>query len=244
MSAVHLLAMQVKEDFEGRLPLETMVYNDPQYRDDLTIVISTLGVDELMPRKFLLWGMAKILHRMTALSDFIDSWYELKWQGTVVGDILFNFKPPRALLGGKQFQMSQSNDTSISADAYSLSFEYRFIREQPLASKDVFMGTIGALVQLAQNPDPEYSKFAGGFPTLPSVPPVYNIRIYWGNVYLRHPAPLTKGMLADSMVAAVAYGARFGDFHALGVTVKNHGREIAQGGYYSPPLSIEKLSAS
>ena len=243
MSAVHILAMQVKEDFEGRLPLETMVYSDPQYHD-LTIVISTLGVDELMPRKFLFWGMAKIMHRMTAQSDFIDSWYELKWQGNVVGDILFNSQPPRAPLGGKLFQVSKPNDTSISADASNLSFEYRLIREQILASKDVFMGTIGALVQLAQNPDHEFDKFAGGFPTLPLAQPIYNIRIFWTNEHLRHSLPLTKGVITESMVAAVSYGARFGDFHALGVTVKNNGREVAQGGYDSPPLSIESVSTS
>ena len=243
MSAVHILAMQVKEDFEGRLPLETMEYNDPQYHD-LTIVISTLGVNELMPRKFLVWGIAKIMHRMTAQSDFTDSWYELKWQGNVVGDILFNSQPPRAPLGGKLFHVSKPNDTSISADASSLSFEYRLIRQQILASKDVFMGTIGALVQLAQNPDHEFDKFAGGFPTLPLAQPSYNIRIFWTNDHLRYPLPLTKGMITDSMVAAVSYGARFGDFHALKVTVKNNGKEIAHGGYYSPPLSTESVSAS
>ena len=244
MSAVRLLAMQLKEDFEGRLPLATMEYHDPQYHD-LTIVISTLGVNELMPRKFLFWGIARILHTMTTQSAFIDSWYELKWQGKAIGDILFNSQPPRPpLLGGKPFpKTNKPNDTSISADAYNLSFEYRFIDRQPLASKDVFMGTIGALVQLAQNPDQEFDKFAGGFPTSasPSVPPVYNIRIFWTNGHLRRPSPLAKGVIGDSMLAAVAYGARFGHFHALGVTVKDNGREVAQGGYYSPPLSTESV---
>ena len=243
MSAVHLLATQVTEDFEGRLPLETMVYNDPQYHD-LTIVVSSLGVDELMLRKFLFWGMAQIMHRMTAHHSFIDSWYELKWQGKIVGDILFNSNPPRPPLGGKHFQLYKPNDSSISTDAYSLSFEYRVIGEQLLVDKDVFMATIGALVQLAQTPEQNFDKFAGGFPTASVMLPIYNVRIFWTNSQPRHPLSLTKRLIVDSMVAAMTYGLRFGDFHALGVTVKNNRREVAQGGYYSPPLSTENVSDS
>lgn len=241
MSAVHLLAMQVIEDFEGRLPMETMVYSEDR---DLTIVVSTLGVNELMLRKFLLWGMAKIMHTMTAQNSFIDAWYELKWQGKVVGDVLFNSKPPRPPLGGKDFQMNKPNDTSISTDPYNLSFEYRIMRDQLLADKDVFMATIGALVQLAQNHEQNFDSFAGGFPTVPIVQPVYNVRISWVNSRPRRPLSLTKRIIVDSMLAAVTYGARFGDFHALGVTVKNNGREVAQGGYHLLSLSTENLSGS
>ena len=236
MSVVHLLAMQVIEDFEGRLPVETMVYSEDR---DLTIVVSTLGVNEPMLRRFLLWGMAKIMHTMTAQNNFIDAWYELKWQGKVVGDVLFNKKPPRP-----NSQTFNPNDTSLSTDPYNLSFEYRIMRDQLLADKDVFMATIGALVQLAQNPEQNFDSFAGGFPTVPILQPVYNVRISWTNTRPRRPLSLTKRIIVDSMVAAVTYGARFGDFHALRVTVKNNGREVAQGGYHSLALSTEKVAGS
>lgn len=240
ISAVRLLASQVNENFEGLVPMQKATYTDPQY-PDLAIEMSSLRFGKLVPRKFLFWGLARIMHKMTMDNSFVDSWYELTWQGSPVGDILFNALPTRAQLEanhinttGTWSEMSHTNVTLASIGPKGLSFEYTLITEQLLTGRDVFMGTVGALVQLAQNPNRAFNRFAGIFPGEPGVFPTYNAQIYWTNFQLHHPLPLTKIVIAESMVAAVTYGLRMGDFHGLGVLVKSNGQKIARGGYLAP----------
>ena len=253
MSVVRLLATQVNEDFEGLVSVQKATYTDPQY-PDLTIEMSSLRFGRLVPRKFLFWGLARIMHQMTTDNSFVDSWYELAWQGISIGEILFNAVPARAQLEAKHInttrtrsEMDQSNTTIASIGPKGLSFEYTLITEQLLTGRDVFMGTIGALVQLAQNPHRAFDRFAGNFPGEPGVFSTYNAQIYWTNVYLHHPPPLTKFVIAESMVAAVTYGLRMGDFHGLAVLVKNNGQEVARGGYLArgpPPRGDPNASSS
>lgn len=253
MSAVRLLATQINENFEGLVSVQKAKYTDPQY-PDLTIEMSSLRFGKLVPRKFLFWGLARIMHQMTMDNSFVDSWYELTWQGSAIADILFNAVPARAQLEAKHInttrirsEMDHSNVTIASIGPKGLSFEYTLITEQLLTGRDVFMGTIGALVQLAQNPHRAFDRFAGNFPGEPGVFPTYHAQIYWTNAYLHHPSPLTKLVIAESMVAAVTYGLRMGDFHGLAVLVKNNGQEIARGGYLapgSPPRGEPKASSS
>lgn len=237
MSAVHLLAIESTRNFEGLLPMEKASYNDRLYQD-LTIEVSSTRLYQLMPRKYLLWGIARIMHKMTVDNSFVDSWYELTWEGSLVGEILFVAVPLRAQSGIQRNdtlpvyrKMDQSSGSAVSTATNALSFEYTLIQEQLLTGEDVFMGTIGALVQLAQAPHQLYNQFAGNFPGEPGVFPTYNAQIYWTNVYLQETLPLTKGLLAESMVAAVEYGLSIRDFHALGVLVKDNGRQVARGGY-------------
>ncbi|KAG7002213.1 hypothetical protein G7Y79_00028g062340 [Physcia stellaris] len=254
MSAVRLLATQINEDFEGLVPVQKAEYTDPQY-PDLTIEMSSLRFGRLVPRKFLFWGLARIMHQMTIDNSFVDSWYELTWQGSPVGEILFNAVPARAQLESNHINktrtrsaMDHSNVMMGSTGPEGLSFEYTLVTEQLLIGRDVFMGTIGALIQLAQTPHRAFTRFAGVFPGEPGVFPTYNAQIYWTNAYLHHPLALTKFVIAESMVAAVTYGLGKGDFHGLAVLVKNNnGQEIARGGYLalgSPPRGERNAASS
>jgi len=232
VSAVSMLAMQASQDFHDQLRWPWTAFTDARY-PDLTILVAGAHASDRIPRRYVLWGMARLMNHLVSGNDFRDSFFLLRFQGSVVGSIYIGPPPQRVAQSGtadkplvvlEQSVVDQTNDTtatSISADV--LSWRYQFYG-RPLTMPDIFMGAIGALIEAAQPAsDEKLQSFTGFFQP-------YMAIYHWVSTRTG-PSSFTYGMLIRSIEASAMYAFDQMDFHQLRVRVFNGSQEIGGGGY-------------
>ncbi|KAI4139012.1 MAG: hypothetical protein L6R39_006502 [Caloplaca ligustica] len=233
MHAIRLLGNQAQEDFNGRLPEARLKFRDRQYPNVLVVVASAEPNQPLL-RKHLFWGIARIMHHFRANNRYLASAFALTWQGQQVGEVLFvpgGWGSRKARLGSGYTELSLSDfaantpghkEISARDDLPEMDFSYYGVN---LGMDNVFMGTIGALIQAGEHPDQNFNQFVGAFLG-------YNAFIGWVRV---QPSGIPKRLLVRLMARTASEAMYRRDFHEVKVSVKANGRHIAQGGYISAP---------
>ena len=208
MTAIGLLAQQAQKDFNGRLSRPTIVFRDPRFNPRLQIVVTAQGPNERLPRRYVFWGIARILNHMIHHNTFIGSIWKLFWQGEIVGTIFFIAGSPSQLDTGSPKltinpTLSQplniqrnANNTAISATNAALSYEFEFWG-RILPIDDVFMSAIGALTDLAERVDQAFYSFTGIFQGYPAC--------HLWQSRTGQPSLMTKGRVIAFIVASVTY---------------------------------------
>ncbi len=234
VSAVSMLAAQAAQDFHGRLSSPRVTFSHAQY-PDLAIIVASAHAFDCVPRRYVLWGMARLMNYLVLGNDFRDSFFVLRWQGSMVGNIYMGPPPQRptlsktadtALTAMESSVISQANDTSatpVGVDA--LSFHFQFYGRS-LTMSDIFMGAIGTLIEAAQPAsDEKLQSFTGSFQP-------YLVVYDWSSTPAG-PSSFTYSMLITSIVASVMCALEQLDFHELRVLVKIGTREIGKGEYFT-----------
>lgn len=85
VSAVSVLAMQAAQNFLGRLRGPRIAFTHVQY-PDLTILVAGANASDCIPRRYVLWGMARLMDHPMAGNDFRDPLSVLIFQGSLVGN--------------------------------------------------------------------------------------------------------------------------------------------------------------
>lgn len=231
VSAVSMLAAQAAQDFHGRLRSPRVAFTQAQY-PDLIILVAGADRSHCIPRRYLLWGMARLMNHLVPGNDFRDFFFVLKFQGSLVGNIYIGPPPQRvgtgneALIALEPSIIDQANDTTatlISVDA--LSFHFQFYGRS-LTMSDVFMGAIGALIEAAQPAsDEKLRSFIGFFQPYMAV-------YHWFSSPAG-PSSFTYSMLIRLIEASAMFALEQMDFHQLRVLVTNGTREVGGGGYFT-----------
>lgn len=123
--------------------------------------------------------------------------------------------------------IKQVNYTAIYDETETLSWQYQYFGYS-LTKKEVFMGTVGALI-LAARPasDTKLSNFVGSFPP-------YRAVHHWASS-AGQPPLFTYSILIKSIQATALHALNQMNFHELGVRVTNGVQEIGWGGYVRDP---------
>lgn len=245
MTAVGLLAQETREDFNGRLSQPRIIFRDPNINPRLAIVVAAPGSDQRVLRRHVFWGIARILNHMVTHDAFFGRSWHLTWRGQDVGTIVFvgegtnelgighinnTLTPPTS----QSLALQQTSNRTGISDTNSVTFEYK-LWGNLLTMENIFMSTVGALIQLAAHPDHNFGHFVGTFPH-------YRCFQVWYSQ--QRPPLLSKRLLISSIVASVTYALDQHDWHELKVEVKNNGLIIARGGYADHPLLPGALTVS
>jgi len=178
--------------------------------------------------------MARLMNHLVSGNDFRDSFFVLRFQGSLVGNIYIGppaQEPALKTLGNapialKPSVIDQANNTtatSVSADA--LSFHFQFYGRS-LTMSDVFMGAIGALIEAAQPASYEKLRSFMGF-----FQPYMAVYRWYSSP--AGPSSFTYSMLIKAIEASAMFALEQMDFHQLRVLVTNGTREIGGGGYFT-----------
>jgi len=229
VSAVSILTAQAAQDFHGRLRSPQVAFTQAQY-PDLIILVAGADRSDCIPRRYLLWGMARLMNHLVSGDDFRDSFFVLRFQGSLVGNIYIGPPPQQAAdtapIALEPSIIDQANDTtatSISVD--TLSFHFQFYGRS-LTMSDVFMGAIGALIEAAQPAsDEKLRSFIGFFQ------PYMAVYHWFGSP--AGPSSVTYSMLIRLIEASAMFALEQMDFHQLRVLVTNGTREVGGGGYFT-----------
>ena len=80
---IFLLAHEDHKGFDGSLEEPTIVFRNGSY-PHLEITVAAIQPGQLLPRRFLYWGMAKIMEFMVESEAFFERRFLLTWQGVEV----------------------------------------------------------------------------------------------------------------------------------------------------------------
>lgn len=225
-----MLAAQAALNFHGQLPSPRVTFIDAQY-PDLAIIVAGAHAADCVPRRYVLWGMARLMDHMVSQNDFRDCFVVLMFQGSIVGNIYIG--PPaqaattsnttnETIVAPKPSLIDQANNTTTSN---TLSFHFQpYGRVLPMS--DISMGAIGALIVAARPAsDAKLQSFMGLF-----VP--YMAIYHW----LSSPAGatvFTYGMLIQTIQASAMYALQRKDLRELSVRAMDGTREVGRGGYFT-----------
>ena len=235
MTALRAIAEEASEDFTGLLKQQHMTFSYPPLHAPVAIGVSS-DTDQPLPRRFLLWGTARVLNHMSVLDAFRASVYQLSWRGKVVGSIVVAAGGNGHLVAGAgDAPTSMSNATrpspelvasspasSILDTANSVNFDFESYGRQ-LTMIEIFMATIGSMIQLAQHSGTASLEYwRGNFP---------GYRVYHIWEAQRLPSLMSKRLLIVSMESAVTYASEHINWHELRVVLNSEGGEIVRGGW-------------
>ena len=243
--AVRVAADEALRDFEGTLSEARAVYQIPQY-PSIMISVASVGPYQKVRRKFLLWAIARGMHRLIEDQEYRASTFTMMWQGRFVGRMSFVAPRLRAqeragvgtayqdvvLTNSLTDRQADLKASTVGADQLSFNFE---LWGDTLYMSDVFMGTIGALIRLAEQNEHTIDHFVGNYPG-------YDAIWTWHSSLAT--SVLTKARIVQAMLATVMYALRVADYHEVKVIVRKGTEEIARGGYVShlPPRSLAASS--
>ena len=239
VTAIRFVAEQAAKDFDGQLPNPTTIFRDPNY-PGFSIAVSSPGQRRLVQRKYVLWGMARILNHMIQDNSFRGSISSLYFRNVVVGRILLvaggrnhlgaGFEDvavtqPRLDMPAPQ-QMSNNTQLSTGEDSNAIRYDFEFVGDE-LVKQDVFMGTLGGLIQVAQHTNHPFDFWVGSFP---------GYHCFHTYVTSVHPSIMTKDLVIVTMVAAMAYALHHNNWHELKLTAIRDEEIIFSGGYLDFPF--------
>ena len=239
-------ADEALRDFEGTLDEARAVYQIHQY-PSVMIAVASVGPYQRVRRKFLLWALARGIDRLIKDQEYRALTITMTWQGRFVGRVSFIAQNSRVKENAqletayKDVVLTNSlTDRQVDlkagpVGADQLSFDYEFWGDT-LYMSDVFMGTIGAMIRLAQQSEHNFDQFAGNYPG-------YDCIWTWHSSL--ETSVLTKARIVQAMLATVMHAVRQPDYHEVKVVVRKGTQEIARGGYvgHLPPRSLAASSS-
>ena len=239
MFIIDLISKLGLNDWDSRLPDAVNTFTNPHY-PGITVAATATSDNSRLPQRYLLWALARLSYRLAFFGGSNAGVYTLRVQGRRVGRVMLIVAPINpSLLGHFTADLGQSMTKQVTQELESTStnqddkfatlvgngeirWTYEFYSD-PLASLDVFMGTIGALVQAAEEPNQNIRMFVGSFPN-------YKAFHVWQSI--DNPSTYTKAMLLQSIMNLAWYARNHTDFRPIMSGVYNSDNHMfAQGGY-------------
>lgn len=236
-------------DFEGELPNNPATFVNVAF-PHIAATVFRPNPNLPVARKYVHWGLARVINHIIQDRDFKDNTYFLFWTDPnrvrrKVAEFYIGPMPPTLGVGSDSSQtasllsqalngtetilapgLQHANDTQVSIDSSSndVTYEYEF-HDEEMTIEDVVMGTLGAMNQAAEDYDrsKDVDTFAGIFPH-------YKAVIVWSGR-----SGLTYSLLIQSMRKAAVTAMTANNFHELRVIMIRNGAELARGGWIRIP---------
>ncbi|CAF9926355.1 MAG: hypothetical protein HETSPECPRED_006312 [Heterodermia speciosa] len=256
--ALLMATMLAIGDFEGELPNNPATFVNIAF-PHIGAAVYRPNPREPVPRKYVHWGLARVMNHIIREQDYKDNIYSLFWTDPnratrKVGELYIGPSPPRMGVGnggsqtassllpqalnsteivlGAGSQPTNGTQASIHGSSNSLTYQYDYHGDE-MTVEDVVMGTLGSINEAAQFHDRSghTTVFVGSFP-----------RYYAFCVWTGGPG-FTYSILIQSLRQAATAAMSANNFHELSIVLRNNGVEIARGGYISKP-EPDRTSAS
>ena len=242
----NVLMDEAIKDFHGSFEDARTVFRDGSY-PHLAVTATVIERGQSLPRRYFLWGMARIIRFMVDRGQFFERDFLLVWRGTTVGRLTWMLVdiPDHSTNGYNATTLMQPAADQTIATASpaggenALTWKY-FPYGELMTITDIAMGTIAALIQAAQLPDQNYDSFVGYWPHSH-----YQAAQSWGSV--ARPSQLNRFFLVRSMVASLTYAHVSRNFHELWVEVGfDYQQVFAKGGHtrLGAPGAVNRLNIS
>ena len=244
MFVIGLIAKLGLNDWNSNLPMQVNVWKNARY-PGITVEAVPEAARQRLPQRYVFWALARIMNRLT-FGGFSGGVYKLTWYDLEIGSILFISGPVHQSISGymsanlgqevtnQTIQVVEStvvnqtdNSTSSIGVTEEVTWTYEFYGD-PINQGDVFMGTIGALIQAAEYTNQNFDFFVGSFPRYRAI-----------HTYLRKETPsrLSKEILLQTMVAVATHTQQQMNFHEMKTRISDSQGLIATGGYFSNPFA-------
>ena len=248
MFIIDLLSKLAIEDFNGNMPQTRNVFTNPQYPGIYSGAEARTG-GRLLPRRYVFWGIARVMNHLVRHTNFRGGIFQLLFLGREVGKFvltggiqtsdtisletitsdfgssILNSSTPSLEPPSSPTASQDINTTAIAVGQGTITYTHAFYGSL-LSPKDVFMGAIGAMIQLAQDTQTVFTFFLGTFPGYKSI---YSTIAPSGT-------SLNKTMIVEIMVKTVQEAQQRNDFREQKCHVEESGRLIASGGYLENPI--------
>ncbi|KAL8687194.1 MAG: hypothetical protein Q9218_006566 [Villophora microphyllina] len=225
---LELLALE--GDFNGNLSRQTYTVQELVY-PGLDFKASSETPGEFIPRRFIFWGLARMMDRFAREGKYYTSFYPMTWQGERAGtfdiswghysqrDELFNLTAGDAQV--KEVRVPSTANDSVPNYDPRLSWDYQFYGSV-LPPVDIWMSVIGAMVAAAELPnDRNLTNFAGGF-----TPQYKVLQAAWSAV---NPPKLSRYLLTIFLVSLLRHSQSQKDYREMKVSVKDGGQLVVEG---------------
>ena len=256
--ALLMATMLAIGDFEGELPNNPATFVNIAF-PHIGAAVYRPTPREPVPRKYVHWGLARVMNRMIREQDYKDNIYNLFWTDPnratrKAGELYIGPSPPRMGAGnggslttpsllsqalnsteivlGAGSQPTNGTQASIHGSNNGLTYQYDYHGDE-MTIEDVVMGTLGSINEAAEFHDRSRhtTYFVGSFP-----------RYYAFCLWSGGPG-FTYSIMIQSLRQAATAAMNANNFHELRIVLRNNGVEIARGGYITKP-EPDQASAS
>ena len=250
LTFLKLLEEITQGDFNSPLDRPTQYWKGP---NNLMIFVKSVN-DQPTPRRFLMWGIVRILWTMKhePRFGFHTGKFEAMWHARKVADIEVAYtsaptgQPSSGITtknsGTPSMSRASTNITATVVGDVNVAWVYtpfELVPGEPhMTQWDVAVGSIGAMLYAAQHTNHNFDQFSGDH--LPTALAVSHYRT------VVHPSRLSKSILIRTIAQAAIWALNEGEFHRLSVRVLDlaNARDIARGGYGPPGLVPTALRES
>ena len=237
MFVIDLIAKLAINSWDEKLPHPYTLLTNPEY-PDLSLAAAATSERTRLPQKYLFWGLARVMERLTRLG-FVGGAYDLLVQGRRVGSFtLISGSLSHAVAGNLAIDSGLNqvvNPTALTQSANSIpivsdetvTWTHEF-GSRLLTPADVLMPAIGSLISAAE-------QYALG----PQALFIGYFKPYRALFAYRpsSPAVWTKVLCINTIVIQVTYARDHSNWHEQKSQVENGTGIIASGGYFPIPLA-------
>ncbi|KAL8663674.1 MAG: hypothetical protein Q9202_003620 [Teloschistes flavicans] len=244
----------LKGDFESNFTDNVMRIRELTH-PGLMLTASINVPGKSIPRRFIYWGLTRMMDRFVKGNEYVKSYYPMTWQGQYAGVFGISFGDSDDPEFDKVLNLTAKNAAQveeiqvpdvatiapiISGYVPGLKWSYKFYGSVTLPAVDLWMSVIGALVQAAELPDGHnITTFGGGFP------PRYKVlQAAWS---ASSPPPgsavsspkLNKYLLTGTISSSLHQSQLQNDYRLLEVQVRDQGQLVVGGGDFPLPANAE-----
>ncbi|KAL8641995.1 MAG: hypothetical protein Q9228_001262 [Teloschistes exilis] len=245
--AIELLQGDFNSNFSGRI-VRIHEMRNPGLRFKASINVPELRI----PRRFIYWGLVRMMDRFIKAGSYENSFYPMTWKGQYVGIFSIDFGGFEEHQLNEQLNITASDDAQVKVIQVPgtptvnpiLTYDpwvttksefYGSVEFNPI---DLWMSVIGALVQVAELPDDRnISSFGGGFPTRYKV-----LQTAWsasspGPWSTVTPLKMNRSLLSAVVVESLIQSQLQNDFRQMRMRVWDQGQLVVEGGDFPLPTN-------
>ncbi|KAL8686841.1 MAG: hypothetical protein Q9218_006824 [Villophora microphyllina] len=245
--AIELLQGDFNSNFSGRI-VKIHEMRNPGLRFKASINVPSLQI----PRRFIYWGLVRMMDRFIREGSYENSYYPMTWKGRYAGIFGIDFGGFEEHQLNEQLNITASDDAQVKAIQVPgtptvnpiLTYDprvttksefYGSVRFNPV---DLWMSVIGALVQVAELPDNRnISSFGGGFPTRYKV-----LQAAWSALSppptsAVAPLKLNRSLLSGVVVDFLIMSQLQDDFRQMRMRIWDQGQLVVEGGDFPLPAN-------
>ena len=228
--ALQVIAEQfLNEKWDSRLHERTETWGGPP---GIRFLVKSIGL-QFLERRFAVWALIRVVDHMVQNNCYLVTAADIRWQGVVVGrattiPMLSTKKleamglPNETAVGLSTKDVTRHAKIRLTTDDINMDSIKWFGRLY--STGEVTMGTLAAMVKIAERPSGNVQAFVGEWAGSP-----YSVFPVWWTT--QRPSQLSKRDIFKVLVQATHDLTKADDFRCFRAILKRNGEYIGEGGY-------------
>lgn len=215
-------------DWDSRLLERNEIWAEPP---GIQLLVQSMG-PQFLERRFAVWTLVRVMDDMVQKNRYLVTAADVRWRGVVVGRIAFipirSIKkheavdsPNDSLLDFSTNNFTAQAKIRLTGDDISIESIERFGR--PHSMGEVIMGTLAAMVRIAERPGGNVQAFVGGW-----TGSRYTVFPVWWTT--QRPSQLSKKNIFLVLVQITHVQIDKNEYRCYKAILRNNGKYIGEGG--------------